>query len=68
MSYFQLRCETCDVTYKPLVSTDPEELSDPDEEILKGQVGDLSAESFLAFRRLHAGHVLVEAEIMERVK
>lgn len=65
-AYYQLRCATCDDLFKPLVSTEPNELLCPDyAEVEQGGYNLTSLLELLrAFHDDHQGHALetVDAE------
>lgn len=60
---FQLRCETCAVTFEPIVATQPGELSAPDEETVKEQLSERGYEMLREFHSEHRGHALEELRI-----
>lgn len=64
-TYYQLRCATCDELFKPLVSTEPNELLNPDYEQSAEQAGESNTDQLRAFhdQHTHMGHITETVEV-----
>ena len=58
--YYQLRCITCNETFKPVLATLPGELLVPDFEEAVEHAGTYGAEALRHFHSIHGDHYLEE--------
>ena len=56
MTYYQLRCKTCDELFGPVLSTEPEELHQIVNEEMECQMGHMNAEQLRNWQAVHDGH------------
>jgi hypothetical protein len=62
-TYYQLKCETCNAVFQPLVATSEDELLRPDWDEIRDLIGRTIADLMEIFYNSHSMHGLICVEV-----